>query len=137
MALDLTKDDGGSQKQYKLLPEGIYSANLVGIEVKDSQKGAKYLAPTFEVIDANEHNGAKIFDVYMLEGKGTSFAIQKIKQLFKAIGETLPASINNEKDFRKLFFKDVKIKIVHQIYNDKTRASVDCYLAANSEDTPF
>jgi len=71
-------------------PEGEYPMQCESVEATHSSaKGEEMLAFQHIIAGTGEDAGKRVFDYVMLEGKGASFGLFKIRQLSEACGVNL------------------------------------------------
>ena len=84
--LDFSNVTGGN---FEPLPAGDYKLEIEKVEEKTSKAGNPMLNVTFNVVDHEEYEGRKVFDLYVLTEK----ALWKLKDLFIAIGKDVDGII--------------------------------------------
>ncbi|BCV23330.1 DUF669 domain-containing protein [Gelria sp. Kuro-4] len=112
------------------VPAGIYEARIdtSEVEVKTSQNGNAYVTLVFVIENHPEFTGHKVFENFMIRGKGA----WKMGRLLKTLGLLPTDAISFPFDTAELHNKRCKIKVKQETYEDKLRNRVDAFMPLDS-----
>ena len=114
---------------YVKCAEGQHVVKLIEIEETESQAGNDMLNATFQVVKGTS-TGAKLYDNFVLTEK----ALWKLQSFLVAVGMKADGKIVLDLD--KLVGKTCIVEVIHEEYEDKTRARIQEFikLSAKSDD---
>ncbi len=94
------------------VPDGTYKVRVVGVELKDSKAGNKYLNWKLEIFGAEgevaRYNNWKVFHRTMISGKGAGMLKSFVKA---ATGEELQGNLNTDAILGKELTATLKTEI--------------------------
>ena len=107
---DIEEIEGGPKK--KVLPDGQYRVGIIDMNmVPYKALDAEYLNITFEVIDSDEHDGFRLYEIFNLfhptKPKAVSYSKYKFGELVKSVGFKL----EDFKNFSELMDKTTYVKV--------------------------
>lgn len=104
------------------IPELVYEAEIVQVDLDQSDSGTKYIEVQFKlygpVAEQNKVDKRQIIRNFMLTGKGTGFTKN---MLLPAVG--IPEAAF--RDTQMLIGKRVKVATVNETYDGETRAKIN------------
>lgn len=77
-------DDVEEAKGFEVLPKGDYNAVVDELEFGESSTNNPMFTVVYSITDA-EHENRKVYDYWVLGGKGLEFGLQKLKQFLTRI----------------------------------------------------
>jgi len=119
--------------KFEPVPKGIYEVTIDASwsdEIRTSQNGTQYISLCF-VINDGEYANRKIFDNFMIEGKG----IWKLGKLLVAIDMLDPANPSDVRvDTRDLHGKVLKVRVDQREYNGEIKNEIKDFLPLSAKD---
>lgn len=73
-----------SEPSFELLPKGTYNAVVEEVELTTSKAGSPMLVATYTITDG-EFAERKLYDYFVLSGKGAEFALPKLKAFLNRV----------------------------------------------------
>ncbi len=94
--LNAVEDTAGS---FEVLPKGTYDAVIEELEFTRSQTSNDPMIKAVYSIIGGEYEGRKIYDFYMLAGRGAEFSMPRLKQLLLRVCPEVELSQFNPQEF--------------------------------------
>lgn len=107
-------ESGGGRK----VPDGNYTAEVVKIEEKESEKGSPYLKWQWK-ITSKECRGASLWDNTSLQPQ----ALWRLRGLLECLGEEIPEG-SMDIDLEEYVGKEARLEVTNEKYNGKDQPRV-------------
>jgi len=88
-----------SASSFEVLPKGTYNAVFEEFELTESASSGNPMLKAVYSITDGEFAERKVFDYYVLAGKGSEFALPKVKQILSRVCPEVDMSTFNPKKF--------------------------------------
>lgn len=85
-------------KGFELIPKGNYPAIVDELEFTESSSGNPMIAVTYQITEG-EFEGRKLFDYWVLAGKGAEFGLGKVKKFLTRVTPEVDLTAFNPQSF--------------------------------------